>query len=282
MAEITMPGMLLTGNHAGRPAANTVGSGTLYACSTHSLVYQSDGASWATWLTATGSETLPATIFDAKGDIIGASAADTVSRLAVGADGTVLTADSAQTLGIKWASAPAPAAFFDSGEIGSSQASFDITSIPGTGTTIEIELFARSDRASNADDFVRMRFNNDSGSNYDNIFTQLFPGVNVSSGFTENFGVTGFDRALYVPAATATASRFGGGRIVIPNYAGTAGHKFYESHGFQVLGTSTTNIRTIICGGDWRSTSAITRVTITPLNGSNFVTGSRCIARILN
>lgn len=42
-------------------------------------------------------------IVDAKGDLIAATAADTVSRLAVGANGTVLTADSAQATGMKWA-----------------------------------------------------------------------------------------------------------------------------------------------------------------------------------
>ena len=43
------------------------------------------------------------TIVDAKGDIIAATAADTVARLAVGANNTVLTADSATATGIKWA-----------------------------------------------------------------------------------------------------------------------------------------------------------------------------------
>jgi hypothetical protein len=46
------------------------------------------------------------TITDAKGDIIAATAADAVARLAVGANDTVLTADSSTATGIKWA-APA-------------------------------------------------------------------------------------------------------------------------------------------------------------------------------
>ena len=43
------------------------------------------------------------TIVDAKGDIIAATTADTVARLAVGANDTVLTAASGETTGLKWA-----------------------------------------------------------------------------------------------------------------------------------------------------------------------------------
>lgn len=53
-----------------------------------------------TWAAdATG---IPATIFDAKGDIIAATAADTASRLAVGTNGQVLTADSTAGTGLAW------------------------------------------------------------------------------------------------------------------------------------------------------------------------------------
>lgn len=49
MATITIPGMFLAGDHASRPAATAVGGGSLYACSDHTKVYQSDGATWSDW-----------------------------------------------------------------------------------------------------------------------------------------------------------------------------------------------------------------------------------------
>jgi hypothetical protein len=50
-----------------------------------------------------GATGIQPSIVDAKGDIIAATAADSVSRLAVGSNNQVLTADSATATGLKWA-----------------------------------------------------------------------------------------------------------------------------------------------------------------------------------
>jgi hypothetical protein len=59
------------------------------------------------WVAQDDSNAIQNAIVDAKGDLIGATAADTPARLAVGTNGQVLTADSSTATGLKWAAAPA-------------------------------------------------------------------------------------------------------------------------------------------------------------------------------
>jgi hypothetical protein len=60
-----------------------------------------------TWLPigvgAHSHDQIPASIVDAKGDLIVGTAADTVQKRTVGADGSYLVADSTQTTGLNWA-----------------------------------------------------------------------------------------------------------------------------------------------------------------------------------
>jgi hypothetical protein len=61
------------------------------------------------WVAQDDSNAIQNAIVDAKGDLIGATAADTPARLAVGTNGQVLTADSTAATGLAWAT-PAGAA----------------------------------------------------------------------------------------------------------------------------------------------------------------------------
>jgi len=56
-----------------------------------------------TWVAQDDSNAIQNAIVDAKGDLIGATAADTPARLAVGTNGQVLTADSTAATGLAWA-----------------------------------------------------------------------------------------------------------------------------------------------------------------------------------
>jgi hypothetical protein len=72
--------MFLSGTHAARPAASAVGKGSLYSCSDHDLIYQSDGSSWSTWATlgAVASSHAAVWLTDASTQTIGTSSFTTV------------------------------------------------------------------------------------------------------------------------------------------------------------------------------------------------------------
>lgn len=65
-----------------------------------------DVAEVLSWTPYSVANALTVTVIDAKGDLLVGTASDTIGRLAVGTNGYILTADSSQSQGIKWAAAP--------------------------------------------------------------------------------------------------------------------------------------------------------------------------------
>jgi len=104
------------------------------------------------------------TIVDAKGDIIAATAADTVSRLAVGADNTFLTADSSTATGLNWAvPVSGGMTLINTGGTTLTGASVTVSSIPDTYVNLFVVI--RAYRPANDGAYLMMRFNGDSNAN---------------------------------------------------------------------------------------------------------------------
>lgn len=88
-------------------------------------VLTGDDATFFTTGVATANAAIPESVVTAKADLLVASASGVVDNLAVGTNGQVLTADSTQTLGVKWATAAS----------GYQQPTIGSTAIP-SGTTV--------------------------------------------------------------------------------------------------------------------------------------------------
>ena len=81
--------------------AHTAGASIKHVLTSDDLTFYTTGV-------ATADAAVPEAIVTAKGDILAASASGVVDNLTVGTNNQVLTADSAQTLGVKWATVAVP------------------------------------------------------------------------------------------------------------------------------------------------------------------------------
>jgi len=149
------------------------------------------------------------------------------------------------------------------GSGGSSTITF--SSIPATYTHLQIRLIGRSDRAGVASgDWITFRFNSDTGSNY-SIHGIIGDGASASA--TNTINTTSME-AYRVAGAASTASAFGAINTDILDYANTNKYKTLRAlGGFDNNGSGFV----ALYSGAWRSTSAVSTITITPGAGSNFV-----------
>lgn len=135
-------------------------------------------------------------------------------------------------------------------------ATIDLTSIPSTYTDLMLVLSAR---ATSTTATITVAFNGSSAS-----FTNLNMEGNPSYGVTSATGTTLVGRASI---STDTASTFGNLSIYIPNYTGSANKNFSVD---AVTENNATTAYTQIFTGVWANTAAITQITLSLANFSQY------------
>lgn len=135
-------------------------------------------------------------------------------------------------------------------------ASIDFNGIPQTGLDLVINGLFRSEVAA-ANEPLNMRFNADTGNNYDR---QYVAGQGGSSGID---GVAA-QSSMNIGEATgaSVASRNARVSIIIPAYSSLVVFKGFTAHSGYSLGANAADQGVRECAGTWRNTDAITRVTI--------------------
>ena len=190
-----------------------------------------------------------------KGDVYTFSTSDT--RLGVGANNTILTADSAEATGLKWAT-PSSGGMTSlaSGSFSASGTAFDISSISDSYNELWLYLTNWSTNYS-SDTSAYLRLNNDSGSNYLSYQITATPTLNR---------IAGTDRINVVELFASNSGL--GGWVRFPNYAATTGNKpiswavqgppsyMYQGNAF------------------WSASSAINRISLTLGASQTFAGGS--------
>lgn len=138
------------------------------------------GSSIDTTVFANASAGIAKTIVDAKGDLIAATAADTVTRLAVGTNGQVLTADSAEATGVKWAtSASGSQTVLATGSLSSTSVS--ITSIDQNYKDLRLYIYDMSNSSTAGYNF-RFTINSNTSAIYAYNFSRASGALSNSGG----------------------------------------------------------------------------------------------------
>ena len=205
-------------------------------------------------------------IVDAKGDIIAATAADTVARLAVGSNDQVLTADSSTATGLKWAAVATGTSWSlvnSGGTTLSGSSTVTVSSISGADKLMILILAASMNTA---DSELRLRFNSDTGSNYYTYGGDLVnKGTYSGSSLTEAISST--PRTSVDMGYNGAAANIATGYLMMSGCNGSGVKMFHGNTVSTYSGPSESHSK-IAQGGYYSGSSTISSVSILCSSGS--------------
>jgi hypothetical protein len=206
---------------------------------------------------ATASSIAPA----AKGDLVAGTATNDAAVLAVGANDTVLTADSSEATGLKWAAAAGGASLTQLATGSLTSTSVDITAITGSYTHLQLWIYEMS---ADANGGFRMQFNSDTGSNYFYVQTDSRATDNDSASATTFINIQ--------TEGNAGSSTKGTNVINIYAYSSTSIRKTLD--GVYFGDRNTVGLKAGNLAGAWDSTAAITSIQVFPEPSNSFDNGT--------
>ena len=215
-----------------------------------------NGSAWV----AVGGGASPLTT---KGDLYGFSTVD--ARVPIGTNGHVLTADSTQSLGLKWA---APAA-------GGGITLLSTTSLSGISTTVSaisgsyknLFVFVKGVYVDTDSAQINIRLNGDTGSNYANNLVRNTAGTIVGISSTES-QIRAIART---PNNNTNALYLGNAQLFLPRYTDTDIQPYSLFSMGADAGAGT--LQSFVGTGTYNNSAAITSITVLSNDGTTTFTG---------
>ncbi len=188
------------------------------------------------------------------------STANTNTRLAIGTSGQVLTVSGGVPA---WSTVSSGGMTLISEVVASNQASFSITSIPGTYKQLLLQ-WSGIKFVSASEQALGLRFNNDNGTNYASMMSRTADtAISTNRSLQESTDVY----FLYSTIASSNLSEMGAGWMLVDNYASTTKYKKYQSnYGFYNGGANQVYVQ----NGTYMSTNAITSIDSFRTASNNF------------
>jgi hypothetical protein len=198
-----------------------------------------------------------------KGDIYAATGTSTPARLAVGANDTVLIADSTTATGLKWGT-PISGGYTLISTTTLSGNSVTISSIPSTYKHL---YFTVTNLTCSANDDFAIRFNSNTSSNY----SVLDFGQTTAGTFGTGGGIA-LSRIVYSDFCSANALP-GTGEMFISNYTDTSATGKTIVGNYMGRNTAGSSLQRF-AQGYYSQTSAISSITVLGFGGATFTTGT--------